>query len=91
MEGKCLESVTVVANAGNASFRLPDGSVVDVAQEVLSRSSLLLQTLTENEDMTTFHRLETPRGFLRSWLQWLRDEADLQSPDALQLVQYLLV
>ena len=91
MPKRCREHVSVVFIPGCASFRFEDGAVVDVEREVLSRSSLLMQTLADTDETTTPIHLDTPPGFVRSWLQWARQEQHPESCDAEQLVQYLMV
>lgn len=92
MTKRCREGVTVVANGAQASFRFADGTRLDVAPEVLSKSSLLRQALPEMYKGSDPIHLDTPSGFVKSWLQWVRQENPSGlCDDAQQLVQYLLV
>lgn len=91
MPKRCRDSVTVSVDSGHASFRFQDGAVVEAAPRVLSRSTLLCQTLSSTEDTVAPFHLDTSSGFLKTWLQWVRRETDPGSCDAPQLLQYLLV
>lgn len=91
MTNNHIECVTVAVGPDKASFQFDDAAEVEVTREMLSRSSLLVQTLSETDKANNCIRLETPSGFLKTWLQWVNQDTLSDSGDAKDLIQYLLV
>lgn len=61
-----FERIVATARDVDVSFLLPDGSTVDVPQDILSKSSVLHQTICTAEYEIV--DLTLPKGFLTSWL-----------------------
>lgn len=63
-----MEKVTAVVSDERVTFSFEDGLVEDLPLEVLSRSKLLQEALSDapcNQEVS----LSVPQGLLRDWLQ----------------------
>ena len=65
------ESVRVSVSAEIATFERPDGAVVQVLSEVLNRSTLLQQAISDSAERSTVC-LSLPPGVLEAWVQALK-------------------